>query len=42
MVLTGIAENGDFMLNDPNSGYQSATQAEIFAAIKFAVYIHPK
>jgi len=42
MVLTGIDSNGDFSINDPNSGYKSATKAEIYAAIKFAVYIHKK
>ena len=40
MVLTGVAANGDFTLNDPNSGIQSATQDEIFKALKFAVYIY--
>lgn len=40
MVLTGIDSDGNFMLNDPNSGYQWATKEEIYDAIKFAVYIH--
>lgn len=42
MVLTGINSDGDFMLNDPNSGYKTATKDEIYDAIKFAVYISKK
>lgn len=42
MVLTGMNSDGDFMLNDPNSGYKTATKDEIYAAIKFATYIHKK
>ena len=42
MVLTGINSDGTFSLNDPNSGYQSATKKEIYDALKFATYLHKK
>lgn len=42
MVLTGIDSEGNFMLNDPNSGYKTATKSEIYDAMKFATYLYKK
>lgn len=42
MVLTGIAGNGDFMLNDPNSGYQSVSKSELYSIATHIFYLHKK
>lgn len=39
IVLTGIDGNGNVLVNDPNSGIQSASYDDVFGALKGAWYI---
>ncbi len=41
IVLTGIAPNGDILINDPAKNISQATQEQVFGPIKGAWYIHP-
>lgn len=42
IVLTGLDEDGNILVNDPNSGIQSATQDEIFTALRSVTLIERK
>jgi hypothetical protein len=42
IVLTGVNQDGSISLNDPNSGYISVTQNELWPILNFAVQIGPK
>jgi len=39
IVLTGVDGNGNVLVNDPNSGIQSASYDDVFGALKGAWYI---
>ncbi len=41
IVLTGIAPNGNILINDPAGNHPQATQEQVFPYMKGAWYIHP-